>query len=348
MILRIIVLPLFIFLPVNSFSSSIADNDFISRSQHPDVIFAEGFDSARDISEKIFKDSRHSFVVVDSSTKASGAGSLQLKIPSNTGPAMSGTWRSNFSDDESIKLGAGDDLYVQWRQRFSNSMLDSVYSGGGGWKQIILGEGDYKGYHYGNSGEVGSCSSLEIVVQNVSNRAFPQLYHNCGEYIPFETGYKSVYGADYKLQNAIKNKSGRSDKQRFVLYSQEARHTNKVRSDFPGMAYYPNEWMTFQIRLSMGSRGTAIDSLTGKLKSGFINSTVEMWVAREGGTSVKTHSYSGVVLRRENGTADTDEKYGKIWLLAFNTGKDASKSYPVAYTWYDELIISKTRIADPL
>jgi hypothetical protein len=40
-------------------------------------------------------------------------------------------------------------------------------------------------------------------------------------------------------------------------------------------------------------------------------------------------------------------KYGKVWLSVYNTNKDASQDHPTAYTWYDELIISKTRIADP-
>ena len=319
------------------------------RSKHPEVIFYEGFDKEQDVQNKKFPDSRQKLVSFTSSVSASGVGSLQLMIPSRTGAAMSGLWRTNFSDNETIKFGAGDDLYVQWRQRFSNSLLDAVYIGGGGWKQIILGEGDPRGFNYGDAGEVGSCSTLEIVIQNVLHRAFPQMYHSCGEYQPFQAGFKSQYNQhDYKLQNAIDNLTGTSDKERYVLYSQEKNRTNKVRSDFPGMAYFPNEWMTFQVHLKPGPLGTATDSLTGKQKSGFTRSTVEMWVAREGQASVKTHSFSGVVLRRHDGASDTGEKYGKIWLLAYNTGKDSSKTYPEAYTWYDELIISKSKIADPI
>jgi hypothetical protein len=43
-----------------------------------------------------------------------------------------------------------------------------------------------------------------------------------------------------------------------------------------------------------------------------------------------------------------NEKCGKVWLLPYNTNKDPASSYPVAYTWYDELLISRNRIADPL
>ena len=40
-------------------------------------------------------------------------------------------------------------------------------------------------------------------------------------------------------------------------------------------------------------------------------------------------------------------KYGKLWLLPYDTAKDGSVSYPEAYTWYDELVISRNKIADP-
>ena len=41
-----------------------------------------------------------------------------------------------------------------------------------------------------------------------------------------------------------------------------------------------------------------------------------------------------------------DTKYGKIWLLPYDTGRNDT-GRPVAYTWYDELVISRNRIADP-
>ena len=34
-------------------------------------------------------------------------------------------------------------------------------------------------------------------------------------------------------------------------------------------------------------------------------------------------------------------------LLPYNTGKDSSASYPETFTWYDDLVVSRNRIADP-
>src|SRR6266446_1268788 len=47
------------------------------------------------------------------------------------------------------------------------------------------------------------------------------------------------------------------------------------------------------------------------------------------------------------GTATENQKYGKIWLTPYNTNKSSSATNPVAYTWYDDLIISRNQIADP-
>jgi hypothetical protein len=73
------------------------------------------------------------------------------------------------------------------------------------------------------------------------------------------------------------------------------------------------------------------------------DSLIELWVAREGEPSrqIISHKYD---LANNNPLA----KYGKVWLLPFLTGKDASQVHADAHTWYDELIISRAPIADPI
>jgi hypothetical protein len=100
--------------------------------------------------------------------------------------------------------------------------------------------------------------------------------------------------------------------------------------------------MTFQVRIKLGPRGTGSSALQGSDIPGFTNSTVQMWGAREGQPSQLLHDWSGLVLRETEG-----KEYGKIWLLPYHTHKSASQSHPVTYTWYDELIVSRSRIADP-
>ena len=57
--------------------------------------------------------------------------------------------------------------------------------------------------------------------------------------------------------------------------------------------------------------------------------------------------YSLCFRMTHSASAAEDLKFGKIWLLPYDTGKDPSQSHPTAFTWYDELIISRTQIADP-
>jgi len=46
--------------------------------------------------------------------------------------------------------------------------------------------------------------------------------------------------------------------------------------------------------------------------------------------------------------SDPTYKIGKIWLLPYHTNKDPNQTHATAHTWYDNLIISRTRIPDPV
>ncbi len=101
-------------------------------------------------------------------------------------------------------------------------------------------------------------------------------------------------------------------------------------------AYEPDQWMTFQVVVRVGTwyrndRRYRRDSL------------IELWVAREGEASSRV--ISGMY---DLANTSPVAKYGKVWLLPYLTRKDKSQGHPVAHTWYDELIISRAPIADPL
>jgi hypothetical protein len=79
-----------------------------------------------------------------------------------------------------------------------------------------------------------------------------------------------------------------------------------------------------------------------RIGSELTGSYVKLWIARQGQPSELVIDWGPYNL-----SAGTDERYGKIWLLPYHTYKDPSQSHPVAYTWYDELIISRSRVPDP-
>lgn len=108
-----------------------------------------------------------------------------------------------------------------------------------------------------------------------------------------------------------------------------------IRPDWP-VEYVADQWMTFHLSVKIGTwyqndRSYRKDSM------------IELWVAREGEPARK-------VISRQYDLASNDPqaRYGKIWLLPYLTGKDHTQKHADAYTWYDELIISRTPIADPL
>ncbi|MGH9744192.1 MAG: hypothetical protein ACRD51_17765 [Candidatus Acidiferrum sp.] len=78
------------------------------------------------------------------------------------------------------------------------------------------------------------------------------------------------------------------------------------------------------------------------------DSTIQLWIAKEDKPSKLV-----IDMNPQRGTGydlvnmDPAAKYGKIWLLPYDTDKDPSQDHLPAYTWYDELITSKARIPDP-
>lgn len=317
-----------------------AEDDFANRCADPDVVKCVSFDVAAEVDPFVYPPSGEEVKrgIVDTDVRASGDGSLRFEIPSNTGADTSGSFWQNFSDDLTVQFGEGEEFYVQWRQRFSPEFVSTAYEGGGGWKQVIIGEGDRP------DGSIAySCTTLEVVTVNGYHRGFPSMYHSCGvKDGQYEGLEEPVPPYDFLLQNAVRDPG--------CLYSLG----NEATYVPPCVGYVPDEWMTFQVHVAIG---------TWYQNDGVYHhdSTIQQWVGREGETSQMTIDFSpkdaecqgmqqslpgcqtGYDLVNDN----PDAKYGKVWLLPYNTGKDPAASHPTAYTWFDELVISRAPIPDP-
>jgi hypothetical protein len=297
-----------------------------------------GFDAAADIAGTYGSNSGilsgASTPVLDANVKASGASSLKFTVPSNSPADTSGSFFTNFSTDLQTQFGENAEFYIQWRQRFSWEFLNTFYTGGEGWKQVIIGTGDKPGCTPSNSASGlchSSCSPLETVVQNGFQRGFAQMYNSCtgstshGPYDPFEQPFN---GSDFKLQNARPSP--------YCLYSQGK---TSPKTYFPPagncFGYFPDEWMTFQVRIKTGPR----------VNDEWVNSFVTLWIARENQPSQAAITWGPYNLTAASPSQDL--KFGKIWLLPYNTNKSSAQTHATAYIWYDELIISRTQIADP-
>ena len=306
--------------------------NFTTRCAQPGVIKCVGFDSAADISGNYQSNSGivppytmfpgATPPALDTSVKASGASSLKFTIPSNSPADTSGSYFTNFSSDLLTQFGANSEFYVQWRQRFSPEFLNTIYQGAGGWKQVIIGTGDKPGGPF-----YASCTALETVLVNSYGRGFPHMYNSCtgstshGPYYGFEEPFGTY---DFKLQNARPSP--------YCLYSQST--TGYFPPNGNCFGYVANEWMTFQVKIKTGSRAN----------DEWQNSVVTLSVARENQASQPVFNFP---INLTAGIPAEDQKFGKIFLLPYNTGKNPAQVHPTAYTWYDELIISRTPIADP-
>jgi hypothetical protein len=316
--------------------------DFEARCGAAGVVLCVGFDDPEDIAHGWGAPrgitSGASTPELDATVRASGESSLHFTIPSMSGSDTSGSYFANFSDDLSVQYEAGDTFFVQWRQRFSRDFVDTAYPGGGGWKQIIIGAGDHPGcseatsVSFSSGGHcASSCTELEVVANNYYQQGFPILYNSCtgsASHGAYDGFFEPIEGADFLLQNARESPR--------CLYSQG--HDDPPSFFAPDgncFGYAPDEWMTFQIQIELGAR--AFDE--------WVDSHVRLWIAREGMPSEPVIDWGPYNLTAGDPAARL--RFGKLWLTPYNTGKDASAAHPVGHTWYDELIVSTARIADP-
>ena len=325
---------LLMFTSVAAAQSGAGGSDFTTRCVQPGVIRCVGFDSSADINggdgsnSGILASSGNAnvFPTLDMTIKASGNSSLRFTIPAHSGADTSGSYFANFSPDLSVQFGENSEFYIQRRQRFTPEFVTTQYAGGEGWIQTIIGTGDQPG------GVVYSwCTDLEVVTLNGFYRGFAQMYNSCSGSASHGAldDFEELFGSfDFKLQNARPAP--------YCLYSQTSTTPSTA---FPPtgncIGYFPNEWMTFQVHIKTGPR----------VGDDFRDSLVELWIAREGQPSELAISWGPYNLSA--GSPGENQEFGKVWLLPYNTDKDSSVRYPKTYIWYDELIISRTRIVDP-
>ena len=96
--------------------------------------------------------------------------------------------------------------------------------------------------------------------------------------------------------------------------------------------YVADEWMTFYVRVQIGTWNSA-------------NSSISVWAARENQPLTQIVNQSSVTLT-ENPN-DPGSGYNKIILGPNNSNKLATTAHTPAFTWYDELIVSTSPIEDP-
>jgi hypothetical protein len=207
-----------------SISAGAADADFARRCQTPGVLKCVGFDSSSEITPSLLPAWDGVFRgTLDTTIKASGAGSLRFTIPPFSQANSSGAWAASLGDN----FGPGEAFYVQFRQRFSPEMLTTFFEPGTGWKQAI--------FHMASK----TCASIELTTQNTWLYGFPQMYTDCGGRafaVTLSNGTILLQQGDYNCRYGATNSNDCS-------------------------YYKSNQWMTFYYEVKLGNWGQSNSSI---------------------------------------------------------------------------------------
>jgi hypothetical protein len=272
----------------------------------------------------------------DPTTKASGSGSLKFTIPTRSKDADAGYCQVNFTPDNAIQFGEGETFFVQFRVRFSCSLLfvdcdpasagykkqrrvfRSKSKGTTHFKVSIVNAGDHAALKY----PVNSCTEQHLVLVQAGGGIVAG-YHSCGWYDGHERPVGRAQGSE--LWDRQPKKA--ADRSRACIVG---RGTTS-----PACVQWPaDEWVTVTQQVTIGRW---VRSVSDRSRS----SNVRIWTQRQGEKPVLVIDYD----RNLRAPEKPMMKYGKIWLLPFMTDKDPTEDHPEAYMWFDELIVSRGPIA---
>ncbi|HKS90764.1 MAG TPA: hypothetical protein VJQ83_02460 [Tepidiformaceae bacterium] len=338
---------------------STANDDFARRCAAPAVVRCFNFDSDAQLANRRFvkpygydylaemaspKSGNVNRPYIDYTTFASGGGALRMDVPSQSGPDGGGDWYGEWSYDGSVLFGANSTFYVQWRQRFSKELLDTLFLNTSGRatgpKLALITAGDIPpgvDPAYPNGHVYASCEKIEVVVEMYSGHRFPMAYNECNVYRGFyEKVTASGQTIDWKVENAMPQGC------LYSVFNKQGYKTQPIPSTPGCFNLLPDQWYTFQVEITLGPR----DRATRR----FLNSSFKLWGAPQGRPSqliIDWNPTSNGYFALADGTVTSPEWFGSIYLMPYITGKDNKQVHAQATVWYDELIISRQRIPDP-
>ncbi len=316
-------------------------SDWEQRATATGVLMATRFDTEAEVTNWI-AGSNGDHVSWDTSRAASGNGSLRFDILS-TDFASSGNWSRWLSDDQR-EFTTGDEFYVQFRQYIPAFLSTHAFSGGGGWKQAIISRHASIMNGVNQPQPYGSNQLNEIVVQNTRHRGIVQGYNrdSAGRFPPWDVGASTACsGTDFIYQNAVDNGPQNigtpceNDRARYGgLYSFYQQRPGGVPLGSPdpiggAFAYYPNEWLTFLVRVRLGTYG-----------GGVRDTHVQVYAARDGA------DYT-LLIDRDDLDLGNGPTHDALWLLPYDTGRQPDSSRQDTFTLYDEVIVSTDFIPAP-
>jgi hypothetical protein len=325
-----------------------ADADFAARCAAPGVLRCHSFDTAASIPRNnplgheswgsdfgiMANGNNPNVPTIDTTTKASGAGSMKFTFPVGSTSSSAGSWFTHFGPNKTGQISTGERIFIQYRIRWSPELLvKSNWPNSDGAKLSDVGLGDLPNCNPSSPDSVNcptSCpdQGFEFVIQNGSQRGYPLSYANCN-------GTAAFVG----LAAGTIPPSADSNFQTMITGCSTGPNQTACKRLFA------NEWMTIKMMLgpiAWNSWGTPI-----KVWLGREGKPLDLIIDCEASQPVKcTRDFSqaanGWFLVNSNASV---YKMGKIYLHPYQTNLQSSLSS--ANVWYDELVISTQDIADP-
>jgi Bacterial Ig domain/IPT/TIG domain len=304
-------------------SGSTALQDFQSRCATAGVIVCEGFDSASEFvpaanpSTGLYPGNDNSIdIVQDTSTYASGGGSLHFPIKADDGTGATvrdDNWLQTFCSAHPpapctpTVFGQNSTFYVQFRYR-----VDTAYATTN-WEDPVNGGSSPKiaDFAYHSS----SCGQTEITTNNRNGTDKPMMYTGCGArgfFVDPNTTNWNNSAPPYQWQNGYYNCSYPS-----------------TPSGPGGCFTMPaNTWMTFYYRVQLGTWSQP-------------NSHITAWVAPDGQPLQKFVEVSNMTLFPDM------PGYDAIWFNVYMTNFSGAATNPAANAWLDEVIVSSAPVPAP-
>lgn len=313
-----------------------AQNPFTTLCAQSGVISCTTFDSSADIPNNgdsagagnwkgIASFKAGNAPVIDNTIYANGSGSLMFTLPASSNAGDPGLFYSDFTSAFDHKQTGGSEFWVQWRQRFDNSFITTVYSPGDGWKQAWLSTGDTSGTHY------SGCVDNVLVVQNTNHKEWPQMYDACVSH-----GTWGAFDNLWSDNSGVVQISGGNNTAADNNREQTATPFCRTDSGPPFQncqSYFANEWMTFKLHIILGTL----------VSDEWTNSTVQLYVARANQAGALAVNLTGLPLAASATAAQ--QNIGKVVFTPYDTNRTSGTSYTTTYTWYDDLIISSNDIS---
>jgi hypothetical protein len=380
-----------------------ANTDFAAQCAAPGVLLCQGFDTSAALAGNTAAGVPVSSCgltcpSIDTTTLVAGTGSLLFTVPAGATQAnTSGSFNTNFTADLSQQIDSlinGDPLstttacgggpcsntvYVQWRERVDSGMLQH-FANSNGFKSVIIGEGDAK---RGSTFYAAySCSDIETDTQNSSQFNIAQMYYSCGEFLNQYFNLYTPAGTDIH-GNSIWSPENVAGGYIACTYTTSI----NIPTVPPCFPYVANNWMSFQVEISVGTwYPTGTNGGGGPPATFLHDSTIKMWAGLAGQPSQLIIDYhpgatspacdatqqaipacqtgfdlsnptafpSGCTTTSAVAGNCNNDGYGNPIREKF--GKVWLLPYQtnlncpactVAHMWMDNLIVSKNRIADP-